>query len=36
VSFSYGSEQRGSNVTILFDEDNKLGGMVLSIRADGY
>jgi hypothetical protein len=36
VEFSYGTEQRGSNVTIKFDEDSKLGGMVLSITAEGY
>ncbi|TCV96388.1 hypothetical protein EC912_102739 [Luteibacter rhizovicinus] len=36
VSFPYGSEQRGSNVTIQFDKDSELGGMVLKITADGY
>ncbi|GLQ98172.1 hypothetical protein GCM10007863_25920 [Dyella mobilis] len=36
VSFSYGTEERGSNVTIQYGEDNKLGGMVMTISADGY
>jgi hypothetical protein len=36
VDFSYGTERRGSNVTIQYDKDSKLGGMVLSITADGY
>lgn len=33
---SYGSEDRGSNVTIKFDEDAKIGGMVMTITANGY
>lgn len=35
-SFSYGSDERGSNVTIQFGQDLKIGGMVLTITADGY
>ena len=34
--FSYGTDDRGSNVTIKFGEDPKLGGMVLDITAAGY
>jgi hypothetical protein len=36
VSFSVGTESRGSLVDIEFVEDTILGGMVLSITADGY
>jgi hypothetical protein len=36
VSFSVGTENRGSLVDIEFIEDIDLGGMVLSITADGY
>ena len=36
VSFSYGTEDRGSLINILFDEDEKVGGMVLKIEVDGY
>ena len=36
VSFSIGTEDRGSLVDIEFVEDTDLGGMVLSITADGY
>jgi hypothetical protein len=36
VSFSVGTENRGSLVDIDFVEDPDLGGMVLSISADGY
>ena len=35
-SFKYGTEERGSNVKLLFDEDLQLGGMALQIVADGY
>jgi hypothetical protein len=35
-SFSYGTDQRGSNVTLTYAPDTKLGGMVLAITADGY
>ena len=35
-SFYYGTEQRGSNVTITYAQDPELGGMVLAIEADGY
>jgi hypothetical protein len=34
--FSYGTDDRGSNVTIKFGEDPQLGGRVLDITADGY
>ena len=36
VSFSAGTENRGSLVDVEFTEDVALGGMVLSITADGY
>lgn len=36
VQFSYGTEQRGSIVTVIFTQDSELGGMVLKISADGY
>jgi hypothetical protein len=37
VSFFYGSEKRGGKrVTVLFDEDSKLGGMVMSIKVNGF
>ena len=35
-SLNYGTEERGSNVKILFKEDAQLGGMALQIVADGY
>jgi hypothetical protein len=35
-TFTYGSDERGSNVTIQYDEDLKIGGEVLTITADGY
>ena len=36
VSFSYGTEQRGSIINVSFDRDSSTGGMVLKIDADGY
>lgn len=36
VSFHYGTQQRGSNISIRFGTDEKMGGMVLTIVADGY
>jgi hypothetical protein len=36
ISFSYGTDERGSNVTLQLAEDAKIGGMVLTISADGY
>lgn len=36
VSFSVGTEERGSLVDVEFTEDADLGGMILSITADGY
>ena len=35
-SFSYGTPNRGSLVAVKLYEDTKLGGMALSISADGY
>lgn len=35
-SFSYGTDERGSNVSLQLDEDATIGGMVLTIVADGY
>ena len=36
ISFSYGSDERGSNIELQYSEDRHLGGMVLSITASGY
>jgi hypothetical protein len=38
ISFSltFGSDNRGSNVDIDYSQDERLGGMVLSITANGY
>jgi len=36
VSFSYGTDERGSHIDLQFSEDPHLGGMVLSITARGY
>jgi hypothetical protein len=36
VSFYFGTPQRGSNMTIRFRPDPKMGGMVLTIFARGY
>ena len=36
ISFSYGSDDRGSNIDLQYSEDPHLGGMVLSITARGY
>jgi hypothetical protein len=36
VSFYYGTPQRGSNITLSFDQDSQMGGMVLSITAQDY
>jgi hypothetical protein len=36
VSFSYGAESRGSDIQVTFAEDSKIGGMVLTVTADGY
>lgn len=36
MEFAYGSGQRGSNVTITLDEDQRMGGMAMRITAEGY
>jgi hypothetical protein len=36
VSFSYGTDNRGSLVEIRLAEDETVGGMVLTITAEGY
>jgi len=36
MEFAYGSGERGSNVTISLDEDQRVGGMVMRIAAEGY
>ena len=36
VSFYFGTPQRGSNMTVSFGPDQKMGGMVLTIIARGY
>ncbi len=35
-SFNHGTDERGSSVKLIFDEDQQLGGMVLRITAEGY
>jgi len=35
-SFHYGSENRGSNIDLIYKEDRDVGGMVLVIAAVGY
>jgi hypothetical protein len=35
-SVDYGTPERGSNITLTFQEASSLGGMVLRIEADGY
>lgn len=35
-SISYGSQDRGSIVEIMFNEDSKVGGMAFKLVADGY
>lgn len=35
-SFPYGSDDHGSYVTIKYGEDRDMGGMVLTVAADGY
>jgi len=36
LSLTYGTEDRGAIVDITFLEDDEVGGMALSITADGY
>lgn len=36
IEIPYGSDERGSTVTIKFDNDNEIGGELLSITAAGY
>lgn len=36
LSFSYGTENRGSLIELTFAPDEHIGGMVLAIKADGY
>jgi len=36
ISFSYGSDERGSHIDLQYSEDPQLGGMILSITASGY
>jgi hypothetical protein len=36
VSFSYGTGDRGSLVDITLAEDDVVGGMALTITAEGY
>ena len=35
-SLTYGTEDRGANVSVSFEEDEKIGGMALRIVVDGY
>lgn len=36
VSLTYGNDDDGAIVTIAFDDDEKVGGMLLKIATDGY
>ena len=36
ISFTYGSDDRGSDITLEYSEDAQIGGMVLKLTADGY
>jgi len=36
LSLEYGTDNRGSNVTVSYDRDQEMGGMVLRVRVDGY
>jgi hypothetical protein len=36
LHFTYGTDHRGSLVAITFAEDTQVGGMALTIKADGY
>jgi hypothetical protein len=35
-SLQYGTDDRGANISVSFEEDAKVGGMALRIVADGY
>jgi hypothetical protein len=35
-SLMYGTENRGANISVTFEEDSVVGGMALRIVADGY
>lgn len=35
VSLAYGAQDRGSRINVEFQENNDVGGMVLTIKADG-
>jgi hypothetical protein len=35
-SLTFGTDDRGSHVDIVYSQDERLGGMVLSIKANGY
>ena len=36
MSLTYGSDERGSHVNLKFAEDSQVGGMLLTVAADGY
>jgi len=36
ISLSYGSPDRGANVSLELSEDTQIGGMVLKLAADGF
>lgn len=36
VSITYGGSDRGAKVSLDFSEDSQIGGMALSVAADGY
>lgn len=36
ISLDYGTDDRGSNVSVSYGKDNEMGGMVLRVSASGY
>jgi hypothetical protein len=36
LSLEYGTDNRGANVTVSYEADKEMGGMVLRVRAAGY
>jgi hypothetical protein len=36
VSFIYGSDRRGADISVKLSEDEEIGGVVLEVKAEGY
>jgi hypothetical protein len=36
ISFSYGTDDRGAMVKVRYGQDDQIGGMVLTVTAEGY